>query len=510
MSHNARSIQPTTTARETEHGLEELLGEGRLVLVSNRQPYRHDTDGANRPTVDRPTGGLTAGLDPVMQRAGGTWLAWGDGARDFDVADEDDVVSVPPDDPSYRLQRIRLSEGQVRDYYYGYSNQVLWPICHSALTRVRCSPGYWSSYREVNEQFAGAVADHADGGSLVWFQDYHLALAPTMARQRLPDGTAIAHFWHVPWPSWDTFRACPHAEDLLRGLLGADVLGFHLERYRANFLQCVDAALEGATVNWRSDDVTFEGRKTRIEAIPMGVPVDRIEEQATCQSADSFVSSLSLTHSIDDETRIAVGVDRLDYTKGIVQRLEALERLWERNPGWRGELTYVQNASESRSRIPAYREVQENVVEAVERLNRRFGTQDWRPVVYGTETLDDEELYGLYRRADLALVSPIRDGMNLVAQEYVAAQVDRDGVLVLSDQAGIHDEVGEHAVSISPHDVDGVADGIAHALSMPTGERRRRMARLHEWVAANDLDAWVRRNLESVDALRGPATRPRR
>jgi trehalose 6-phosphate synthase len=299
------------------------------------------------------------------------------------------------------------------------------------------------------------------------------------------------------------FRACPHARTLLRGLLGNDVLGFHVERYRTNFLRCVDVALEGASVDWQAGEVTLDGHVTRVGAIPMGVPFDEIQGLATTGEADAFRASFDRDHGVPESARIAVGVDRLDYSKGIEARLRALERFWEPYPRWRGNLTYVQNASESRSRIPAYQRVQERVEEEVERINRRFGTDDWQPIVYGTASLSREELYGLYRHADVALVTPIRDGMNLVAQEYVAAQVDGNGVLVLSDQTGAHDEFGDHALSISPFDPDGVAETISDALTMCNGERRRRMARPRRWVADNDLDTWLRRNLEM--AARRPA-----
>ncbi|MFW6385114.1 MAG: trehalose-6-phosphate synthase, partial [Halodesulfurarchaeum sp.] len=214
-----------------------MIQDRQLIVVSNRQPYRHDyDDDRKQTTVDRPTGGLTAGLDPVMQRGGGTWIAWGDGDKDAEVVDSDDCVSVPPDDPSYELKRVWLSDDQVHDYYYGFSNQVLWPVSHSALTRVRCDAGFWDRYSEVNELFSTAVTDHADDRPIVWFQDYHLALAPKFVRPELPDDALVMHFWHIPWPSWDTFRACPHRRDVLEGLLGNDLLAFHTSRYRSNFL----------------------------------------------------------------------------------------------------------------------------------------------------------------------------------------------------------------------------------------------------------------------------------
>jgi trehalose 6-phosphate synthase len=504
MSHNAWS----PTLESTDDRIERSVQDRNLIVVSNRQPYSHDYDAEGRPSVDQPTGGLTEGLDPIVQRIGEAWIAWGGGDADAEVVDGNDCVDVPPENPAYRLKRVWLSDEAVQDYYYGFSNQVLWPLCHSALTRVRCDPSFWERYQEVNEQFADAVADYVDEQPLVWFQDYHLALAPRMVRPHLPDNALLMQFWHIPWPSWDTYRACPHGRELLEGVLGNDLFGVHLPRYRENFLRCADAQLDDAQVDWETGEVRYRGGVTTVRSTPMGVPFDRIQESATTRTAETFESSFRRDHDVPDDARIAVGVDRLDYSKGIVERLHALERLWEDAPEWREALTYVQSGSESRSQIRDYQEVQDRVAELVHRINERFGTDDWQPVVYTTDRLSQEELYGLYRAGDLGIVSPIRDGMNLVAQEYVAAQVDNDGVLLLSDQAGVHDEVGDHAVSITPSDTAGFADAIAEALVMVPEERHRRMAHLRRWAAINDLDAWVRGCLPAEMTDSTPDSRP--
>ena len=467
----------------------EGTGERDLIVVSNRQPYRHTYDSGEL-TVDRPAGGLTAGLDPALQRVGGTWVAWGDGDGDPEAVDGDDRVAVPPESPAYTLRRVWLAEEEVDGYYRGFANQVLWPVCHSAVDHVRCEPGFWDRYRAVNDRFAEAALEEAGPESIVWLQDYHFALAPRAIRAGLPPEAFLTQFWHVPWPDWETFRACPHAEALIRGLLGNDLLGFHVPRYRRNFLGCVEAAVAGARIDWEAGRVRHPEGVTLVETSPMGVEADEIGRRAASSAADAFWDDFADAHGLEDVT-VAVGVDRLDYTKGIVERLRALEHLLETRPGWRGELTFVQSASESRSAIPAYREVQGAIEEAVERVNRRFGTDDWQPVIYTTEWLSRDELAGLYRGADAAIVSPARDGMNLVAQEYVAAQVEGDGVLLLSELAGVHDVLGEHAVSVTPADVAGLADGIAEALAMTPAERRRRMAAMRRWVTENDLASWV-------------------
>lgn len=438
------------------------------------------------------------GLDPAMRELGGTWIAWGDGDADRIVADANDHVQVPPETGAYTLSRVWLSEDDVDAYYYGFSNQVLWPICHGMPERMRTEPPFWRTYSNVNETFANAVVEESPERPTVWFQDYHFALAPSLVRERLPDRTRVGQFWHIPWPSWETFRVCPYKRDVLGGLLGNDVLGFHLPRYARNFLECVDSALDGAGVEWDRNRVRFQGRTTTVESRPMGVPVDDIRDLARSQRAREYPAEFRTEHDIDEETALAIGVDRLDYTKGIPHRLDALERLWESEPEWQGEFTYVQNASVSRSRIPAYERLQDRVTSRVDEINERFGTAEWTPVVYTTEMIPREDLIGLYRDADAAIVSPIRDGLNLVAQEYVAAQVGEPGALILSETAGSHDLIGESALSINPFETDAFARTIAEGLTMSPPERRRRVAGMRRVVGHNDLHSWVDHCLGSL------------
>ncbi len=467
-------------------------------MVSNRQPYSHGIEDGDV-TVDRPTGGVTAGLDPVMQDAGGLWVAWGDGDADREIVDDEGCVDVPPGEESYTLRRVWLTEDEVSNYYYGFSNQVLWPLCHSFLGHVNCESEFWEAYRTVNDRFAenavASVDENRADRITIWFHDYHFALAPRAVRRELGPDADIAQFWHIPWPAWDTFRACPRRHDLLRGLLGCSRIGFHTERYADNFLECVATAVDEATVDWQGRRIDYQGRDVTVQAVPMGVPVDDVREAATSPEARAFPQQLRARNDVTEDVRLAVGVDRLDYTKGIPERLRALEQLWEDSPERRGELTYVQVASVSRSRIPAYEAIRDEVTDCVERINERFGTEDWQPVLYTTAHLSQSELYGLYREADLALVSPIRDGMNLVAQEFVAAQGADPGVLVLSRGTGAYDEIGEHALAIDPFDRADFATTIEDALAMPSEERRQRMAGLRRAVAARNLQSWVRRIL---------------
>ncbi|GAA0664495.1 trehalose-6-phosphate synthase [Natronoarchaeum mannanilyticum] len=470
------------------------------VVISNRQPYSHEYED-EEVVVNRPAGGLTAALDPVMQTVEGTWVAWGSGEADRVVAD-DDVVPVPPDDPSYDLRRVWLDEDQVDGYYYGYSNQALWPLSHSDTTRATYSQSDWECYRQVNELFAEAAVEESDGETpVLWFQDYHFGLAPRMARDRLDDAF-IMQFWHLPWPGWDVFRACPQADELLDGLLANDMLGFHTEAYCQHFLDTV-AALTDLDVDRESRSVRHGDRRTYVRPFGIGIDAASQAEAAATEEAEEFWETFTSGHGIDEDQRVAVGVDRLDYTKGLVERLEALEHFWETRPEWRGELTYVQKGAESRSRIPAYRKIQERVEAKVADVNARFGTTDWQPIVYTTEMLSEEELAGLYRGADLCLVTSLRDGMNLVSKEFAAAQLDEDGVLVLSELAGSSGELGEDALLVHPSDTPGVADAIESALTMPDDERAERMRALREQVLDADVFDWIARQFWTAERIEG-------
>jgi trehalose 6-phosphate synthase len=487
---------------ETAETVESTLAERELFVVSNREPYTHSHDG-DEIAVSQPAGGVTSALDPIVQRLSGTWLAWGSGDADFEVTDDRGRVAVPPDDPAYTLQRLHLSDRELAGYYYGYSNQVLWPVCHGMPTRANFDGEFWRTYREVNETFADALVAAVDSDDpAIWFQDYHFALAPRMVRERLPNAF-LTQFWHVPWPSWETFRHCPEARQLLEGLLANDLLGFHRESYCDAFRESVTEAFEDASIDAETGAVTYDGHTTRIQCEPLGIDADGQADAAASEESDQFWATFEATHDLGD--KVAVGVDRLDYTKGILERLDALEWLWTHRPDRRGSFSYIQKGSESRSQIDEYRKLQEAVERRVTGINERFGTDDWMPVVYDTNHYSRAELGALYRHADVGIVSPLCDGMNLVAKEYVASQLDDDGVLVLSPFAGAVDAMGDDALLVNPTDTAAFASTIAAAFSMPERTRKRRMRALRRVVHGEDTDAWVRAQFTGIDAPRdGP------
>ncbi len=509
-----------------------------LIVVSNRQPYRHEyekrdgeengdeqrgtKDGstassgvavggssmishstdAREITVDRPTGGLTAGLDPVLQRTGGTWIAWGDGEADREVTDRDGCVGVPPETDTYTLKRVWLSDEAVDAYYRGFSNRVLWPLCHEFPGLVESRPGDLRYYRAVNRTFADAVVERADEDAVVWLQDYHFAFAPAMIEEDVPDSVTIGQFWHIPWPSPGVFQHCPARGHLLSGLLGNDLLGFHVDRYCERFLECVDRFVPDATVEWSRRSVTHHGSETRVVAIPMGVDAEAYDRE--CRAIDSGRwESFRDRHGIPDGCTIGLGVDRLDYTKGIPERLAAVERLFERSPEWRGEFTFVQKSTPSRTEVSAYERHGEYVRNEVERINARFGADGWQPIVYTEEYLPREDLCALYRRADVMIVSPLVDGMNLVAQEFVASCVDGDGALVLSETVGSHELLGESAYTIDPRRRETFTDTIETALTDSQYERARRITDLRRQVFDADLEAWMTAQFDELAQVHG-------
>ncbi len=453
-----------------------LFPERKFIVVSNREPYEHRwSEEFGELRVQRPAGGLTSALDPLMQALGGTWVAWGSGEADATVVDDSDSVRVPPEDPSYTLRRVWLTHHDIHRYYLGFSNQFLWPLCHLRpdLTRIRAR--YWERYRRVNRRFAEAVLDEARGErAAVWFQDYHLALAPAEVRARRPDLT-LAHFWHIPWPPVEIFRLSPQAPELLRGLLANDLVGFHLPSYVENFLRCAER-LTGATVDLDAKTATLNGHTCHLCAFPISIDVDAFRSAATAPGAEAQMERLRQRYAPEAEM-IGIGVDRMDYSKGLPEKFKALEFVWERYPELQKRFTFIQIAVPSRTDIEAYDELTQKVDRQVWQINDRFGTADWRPVHLIKQSLPAERLAVLYRMADLCIVSSLQDGMNLVAKEFVASQVDENGVLLLSAFTGAAEEM-DMAPLINPYDPEDFALRIREALMMPPEARREKMREL--------------------------------
>ncbi|HJZ53730.1 MAG TPA: trehalose-6-phosphate synthase [Gemmataceae bacterium] len=474
----------------TKGRLEEVaqtrLGGAKLIVVANREPYIHRSrDGQIR--CIRPASGLTTALDPVMRACGGVWVAHGSGDADKVVSDEKGRIGVPPESPNYVLRRVWLTKEQEEGYYYGFSNSTLWPLCHQAYCRPTFDPDHWEMYRQVNEQFAAAVLEEARGGpALVFVQDYHFALLPRLLKDARPD-LVIAQFWHIPWPNPETFRVCPWADHILDGMLGNDLMSFHTQYHCNNFLDTVDRALE-CRIEAEHFTVTRNGQRTRVRPHPISVDPDLAE--GYCGYDWEFrVADLRDRFGLGKRT-LLVGVDRLDYTKGIPERLRSVGRLLDKQPALKGRFHFVQVGAPSRTTLPAYRALNEEVATVAAEVNARHAMADWKPVVFLHEHAGPEMIFPLYRAAAGCVVSSLHDGMNLVAKEFVSARKDERGVLVLSEFTGAARELTD-AVIVNPYDLDQLADAMHTALTMPAAEQQRRMVRMRHQVADHNIYRWA-------------------
>ena len=472
-----------------------------LVVVSNRQPYQHFRTADGSIEWSPTTGGVAVALDALMRERGGVWIAHGAGNGDRDVVDAHDRILVPPDSPTYPLRRLWLTEEESNRYYEGFANEGLWPLCHEAHVRPVFRAADWATYQQVNERFAAVIEEELpDPGAPVFIQDYHLALVAPALRARCPT-VRTALFWHIPWPNPDRLRICPWRRELLAGLLANDLLAFQLERDRRNFIAAARDEL-GADVG--RNTVRIGGRVTAVQAVPIGVDFDRIQQLARAPSVTADRQRLAEELRIDTPF-VGVGVDRLDYTKGIPERLEALDMLLQRRPDLRGRLTFVQIGVPSRSTIHSYMAVEQAIDWRVAEMNHRYPVAGG-PIRYRKSALQLKRLVALFQLAHFCVVSSLHDGMNLVAKEFVAARLDLDGVLVLSELAGAAQELRD-ALVINPYDIDGFADALEQAVDMAPDERRRRMRALRRIVAGRNVFGWASDILEELSSL-DPAALP--
>ena len=468
----------------------------RSCSCPNREPYIH-VKSARGVDVQRPASGLVTAVEPVMRACSGTWIAHGSGSADRDVVDSRGHIRVPPGEQSYTLRRIWLTKAEERGYYYGFANEGLWPLCHIAHVRPVFRDEDWRQYRRVNERFADAVAQEAKTDDpVVLIQDYHFALLPRMVRERLPRATIIT-FWHIPWPNPESFGICPWRSEILEGMLGSTILGFHTRYHGRNFLEAVDRFLE-ARIEYDASTVSLGGRLTRVESFPIsiawpeGKPATTIDE---CRAAVRTRLGVSPDHLL------GLGVDRLDYTKGIVERLIAVERLFELHPDWIGKFTFVQIAAPSRSSLDEYQRFEAQVRSTAAQINTRFGDAGYEPVRLLIEYHDSASINEHYRAADVCVVTSLHDGMNLVAKEFIAARDDERGVLVLSQFAGAARELHE-ALIVNPYHIEEVAEALHRALAMPPEEQRERMVSLRQLVREFNVYRWAGRMLLDAARLR--------
>jgi len=470
-----------------------------LLVVSNREPYLHLTRRDGSVTWTTATGGVAVALDALMRERGGTWIAHGSGSADRLVVDDSDKVHVPPEHPSYVLRRLWLEEPTFSAYYGGFANEGLWPLCHVVDVRPTFRSEDWAAYKDVNDRFAAAIDEELDSSNTpVFLQDYHLALVAPSLRTRRP-AARTALFWHIPWPSPDRLRICPWRREILTGLAANDLLAFQLDRDRRNFLLAAEEELDGE-VDLEASRIWVDGRSTTVVSVPIGVDYDRIQGIAAEDSLADEQRRLRRLFDLRADI-VGIGVDRLDYTKGIPERLDALDEVLTRRPELRGRLTFVQIGVPSRSGLHSYAEIESQISQRIDALNRRHRVRGGPPVVcYQKTPLAIGSLVALYRLAHFCIVSSLHDGMNLVAKEFVAARDDEDGVLVLSALAGAAQELHE-ALIINPYDIEGFADALTQAIDMPVEERRTRMRALRRAVAGRNVFGWASDILEGLESL---------
>jgi trehalose 6-phosphate synthase len=476
--------------------LRDHLAGDEVLIVSNREPYVHNRS-ERQVEVQVPASGVVTALEPIMRACSGVWIAHGSGSADREVVDERNHVRVPPEDPAYEIRRIWMSPEEEEGYYYGFSNEGLWPLCHLAHVRPIFRSSDWQLYKDINERFAMAIVEEAKTDNpVVLVQDYHLALVPKMVRDHLPHATIIT-FWHIPWPNPERYAICPWYREILEGLLGSSILGFHTRFHCSNFIDTVDRSLE-TRIDRDSSTISYGGKLTAVNHYPISIEwPSRVLSHAapvpTCRTHIRATYGLPHTH------HVGVGVERLDYTKGILERFLAVERLLELQPEWIGTFSFLQLAAPSRSKIDEYQHLAQQVQASADRINRRFGRDSYRPIYLKIEHHDLQEIATYYRAADFCVVSSLHDGMNLVAKEFVAARDDEQGVLILSQFTGAATELVE-ALVVNPYNIDQCAAAMHLALTMPGTEQRARMRSMRGIVQEFNVYRWAGRML--MDAAR--------
>jgi len=464
------------------------LEDGRLFVVSNREPYIHARRGKTI-EVKQPASGLVTALEPVLRACGGTWVAHGSGEADIEAVDNHDRLRVPPDDPHYTLRRVWLTKEEEEGYYYGFANEGLWPLCHIAHTRPLFRATDWKHYQEVNRKFADALLEEMENTvrPLVLVQDYHFALLPRMIKERRPEAR-VAIFWHIPWPNPEAFGICPWQRELVDGLLGADLIGFHIQAHCTNFLQTVDRIVE-SRIDWDHSSVQRLEHSTTVHSFPISVELADRPAEAARQTA--YEERAALLKALGVEAALmGVGVDRLDYTKGILERFLAIEHFLEKYPRYQGVFTFVQIGAPSRTHIKRYHDLQAEVQAEADRINWRFQADQWKPIVLLDRQHNHQEVESYYRAADLCLVTSLHDGMNLVAKEFIAARQDERGVLILSCFTGAARELRD-ALQVNPYDIDQTAEAVRVALEMQPEEKQLRMQRMRKSVRENNVYRWA-------------------
>lgn len=486
----------------TENKLKDLirakLGENAFFVVSNREPYMHVMDDITGiPKCIRPASGVVTAIDPILRACGGTWIAHGSADADRKFVNSRDKLGVPPEDNRYILKRVWLSKEEEAGYYYGFANEGLWPLCHVTHTRPIFRETDWQMYKKVNQKFADSVLEELPAKNpFIFIQDYHFTLLARMIKDKRPDAR-IALFWHIPWPNPEVFAICPYQQEILEGMLACDLIGFHVQVHCNNFLDTANRLIE-CRVDTERFSVVRANKETFIRAFP--ISIDGYMGGKAAQADSGQIKKIKQEFQLQDKI-IAVGVDRIDYTKGIVERMLAIDRFLEKYPQYKNKFVFIQLAAPSRTHIKRYHELIGEIDELIEKKNWKYSESEWRPIIYLKKHFSPEEIRPYYGLADLCIVSSLHDGMNLVAKEYVASKTDLNGVLVLSRFTGAARELTD-AVQINPYSIEEFADAIKMAIEMPVEEKKKRMENMRKTVAENNVYRWAGSIISELAALK--------
>ncbi len=459
-----------------------------LVIASNRQPFSHKVKGG-KVVCQREPGGLVTALNPVMQAAQGTWVAAGTSEHDRKNVDAGFKVMVPQENPSYALRRIFFPKSEWDQYYFGYCNEGLWPLCHIAYTRPMFLDSDWKAYESANRKFAAAILEEiGDRKAFVWVHDFHLVLVAKYLKEAGASNIITSIFWHIPWPNPEVFRICPQKKEILEALLAYDLVGFQIRYHCDNFLACVDREIE-SRIDREKIAVQYQSHETLVRAFPISVDYEAVSSQVQNGEADARIAEVLSDVDIQGK-KLLVGVDRIDYTKGIPERLRAIDRFLEKHPNYRQKMVFFQVGQISRIHVPRYKQLNDEINALVEEINWKHSEGAWTPIVFSRTAMTYPEILALLRAADCCIVSSLHDGMNLVAKEFVSARADLKGVLLLSCFTGASRELDD-ALSINPFDTESFADSILQALEMPEEEQKKRMAKMRDTVRQQNIFRWA-------------------
>jgi len=483
----------------TKEGLQGLIKEKMsdylFIVVSNRQPYIHVFK-KGKIECQRGAGGVITALDPVMQACDGIWVAYGNGDADHKASDSKGKIRVPPEKPSYTLKRVWLSKEEENGYYYGYSNEAIWPLSHLAFQRPAFRKEDWDYYVKVNRKFAEAVLDEVGKKkAFIFIQDYHLTLLPKFLKEMASSQPIIAHFWHIPWPNYEAFRICPQRQEILEGLLSNDLLGFHIRYHRDNFLDAVDREIE-SKIDRERFSVVRGDHETLIRPYPISVDFEGINEMAESERVKQTMEDLREEYSLSG-LKVLLGLDRIDYTKGIPERLLAIDRLLEKHPELKEKIVFLQMGEISRIHIPKYKTLNDEINALVEQINWRHSTDSWNPIILVRRHLAFHELLAFYRIGEACIVSSLHDGMNLVAKEFLSSRCDEAGMLVLSQFTGAARELTD-AVLVNPYDREQFSEGIFQALNFSEEETQKRISKMRQVIQQNNIFRWAGKILSEL------------